>query len=137
MKEPMNKTQETAEVETPVVEEAPAVEETPVVEEAPAVEETPVVEEAPAAEAAPAAEDAPAEEAPAEPKPVFKGALGHSFEYNARPLGVKEDNRFVKFCKQKIFKTKWFEYVSIGFIILVYLLPVILMAYVLTYFFNR
>ena len=58
------------------------------------------------------------------------------FEINARPLDVKEDNKVVKFFK-KIFKSTWFEWVEIVGLIIIYLLPVILMAYVLTYFFGR
>ena len=58
------------------------------------------------------------------------------FEVNSRPLDVKEDSKFVKFFK-KIFKSTWFEWVEIIGLIVIYLLPVILMAYVLTYFFGR
>ena len=58
------------------------------------------------------------------------------FEVNSRPLDVKEDNKVVKFFK-KIFKSTWFEWVEIVALIVIYLLPVILMAYVLTYFFGR
>ena len=58
------------------------------------------------------------------------------FEINARPLDVKEDNKVVKFFK-KIFKSTWFEWVEIVSLIIIYLLPVILMAYVLTYFFGK
>ena len=58
------------------------------------------------------------------------------FEVNSRPLDVKEDNKVVKFFK-KIVKSAWFEWVEIVSLIVIYLLPVILMAYVLTYFFGR
>ena len=58
------------------------------------------------------------------------------FDINARPLDVKEDNKFVKTFK-KIINSKWFEWVEIGFLILIYLLPVILMIYVMGYFFAR
>lgn len=58
------------------------------------------------------------------------------FDVNARPLDVKEDNKFVKTFK-KIVNSKWFEWVEIGFLILIYLLPVILMIYVMGYFFAR
>lgn len=58
------------------------------------------------------------------------------FEVNSRPLDVKKDNKVVKFFK-KIFKSAWFEWVEIVSLIVIYLLPVILMAYVLTYFFGR
>ena len=58
------------------------------------------------------------------------------FDVNARPLDVKEDNKFVKLFKQVV-NSKWFEWVEIGFLILIYLLPVILMIYVMGYFFAR
>ena len=58
------------------------------------------------------------------------------FDVNARPLDVKEDNKFVKWFK-KVINSTWFEWVEIGFLILIYLLPVILMIYVMGYFFAR
>ena len=58
------------------------------------------------------------------------------FDINARPLDVKEDNKFVKWWK-KATKSRWFDYVTTALIIGIYCLPVALMVYVLIYFFNR
>lgn len=66
----------------------------------------------------------------------FAMAPANDFSENAKPLGVKEDPKFIKWCK-KIFATSWFEKIEIGFIMAIYALPVALIVYVLIFFFSR